>query len=285
VKRTTTILALGALFLASSALAGNSTTSSRGPVRSCDDFDIRFDDEPAVVHSEVLTLAGSELTARPGENGGVWVYAEDRGDFSITVCRAAERSDLLPKIEVALRGTQLRIDGPSDDWVTQLIVKAPRHATLALSTTNGPISVRGLAGTLNATSLNGPITVKDSPGSIDAHAVNGPVHISGTAGIVRARTDNGPVSVVADGTDWDGEVDASTTNGPISLDLPDAFTGTAVVQSKGRSPVKCRHAACREGGARYWDEDGDPRIQIGTGNPVIRVSTSNGPVTVGSAKS
>jgi DUF4097 and DUF4098 domain-containing protein YvlB len=185
-----------------------------------------------------------------------------------------------------LGGTRLQIDGPGNDsWVTQVIVRAPRAASLHLTATNGPISVRGLTGTLSATSLNGPITVKDSPGKIDVEAVNGPVHVSGSGGVVRAHTDNGPISVEAVGLDWEGEVDASTANGPVSLDLPEGFAGTAVVESKGRSPVKCRHAACRDGSAsQYWDENGDPRIQFGSGHPVIRLSTRNGPVNVGSAK-
>jgi hypothetical protein len=275
-----------ALVLSSPAFAGGSSTNTRGPVRSCSDLQITFDDEPAAVSEELLTLAGNELSTRAADNGGVWVWAEDRGDFAITVCRAAERSEILPRILADLRGTRLAIDGPGNDsWVAQVIVRAPRRSSLHLSVSNGPIAVSGLAGTLNATSLNGPITVKKSPGKIDVEAVNGPVSVSGSAGIVRAHTDNGPVNVEAVGMDWDGQVDASTTNGPVRLELPEGFAGTAIVESKGRSPVKCRHAACRDGSAsQYWDENGDPRIQIGSGQPVIRLSTRNGPVTVDSAK-
>jgi DUF4097 and DUF4098 domain-containing protein YvlB len=193
---------------------------------------------------------------------------------------------MLPRIQAGLSGSRLQIDGPGrDSWVAQLIVRAPRNSSLHLSASNGPISVRGLTGSLTATSLNGPITVKDSPGKIDVEAVNGPVHVSGSGGVVRAHTDNGPISVEAIGMDWDGKVDASTANGPVSLDVPEGFAGTAVVESKGRSPVKCLHSACRDGSAsQYWDENGDPRIQFGSGSPVIRLSTSNGPVKVGSGK-
>jgi hypothetical protein len=302
-KRIALVLAIPALALAAPALAGNSTsTHTRSVVRTCSDLVITFEDEPAAVSEEVLIVKDTELTARAGDNGGVYVFAEDRGDFSIKVCRAAQRPQDLAGIEVRFEGSTLQTRGPRHgDWLVNLIVLAPRAAKLDFAATNGPISVRGLAGSLQAESVNGPISIKDcageikaradngpiavvdSPGTIDVESVNGPLSVTGSAGRVRARTQNGPVSVEARGSDWDGDLDASTSNGPVSLELPDGFAGTATVTSKGRSPVKCKHQACRDGMARYWDDDGDPRIQIGSGQPVIRLSTSNGPVTVASA--
>src|SRR5262249_24782641 len=50
---------------------------------------------------------------------------------------------------------------------------------------------------------------------------NGGITVDGVAGDVSGRTTNGPVEVKLTGRQWDGKaLDVSTTNGPVRVEIP-----------------------------------------------------------------
>ena len=101
-------------------------------------------------------------------------------------------------------------------------VRAPKNATVHVSTTNGRITLTGLSGAVSAETTNGAISGKalgGGAGAVEAETTNGPINIDMAAlgaGKVRVETTNGPVTLtVPDATKAD--VQASVTNGQISM--------------------------------------------------------------------
>lgn len=276
----------------------NITMDSDRTVRTCDDIRIEFDHRPARRAEDAFKLpAAAPLRARLPVNSGIRVWGSDRSDFAVTVCKAAPRAEDLEAIRVAPGESGLAFHGPGgEDWVTYLLVEAPRNAELDLEarngsigvdgtagkitarTTNGPIALSNCAGAIDASAQNGPISIEDCTGTGEARAVNGPVHISGDSGTYRLSTQNGPISVSLAGDHWTGKLDARAVNGPLSLKIADGYRSGVVVETSGHGPVSCPDSACR-GSRRTFDDEGR-RIEFGDSEPVVRLSTRNGPVSI-----
>jgi hypothetical protein len=276
----------------------NITMDSDRSVRTCEDIRIEFDERPARRAEEAFRLsAASPLRVRLPVNSGIRVWASERADFAVTVCKAAPRAEDLEAIRVSPEGSRLAFHGPGGkDWVTYLLVEAPRNAGLDLEarngsigvdgtagmitarTTNGPIGLSNCSGTIDATAQNGPISIEDCTGAGEARAVNGPVHISGDSGTYRLSTQNGPISVELAGDRWTGSLDARAVNGPLSLKIADGYRSGVVVETTGHGPVSCPESACRAA-RRTFDDEGR-RIEFGDSEPVVRLSTRNGPVSI-----
>ena len=282
----------------------NVTTNQDGPIDDCRQLRVTFDHDVAARAEETLAVpSGSTLRLRAPVHSGIYVHGSDARDFSVTACKAAAVPQDLARISVAYENGDLALRGPeSGDWLVYLIVRAPRAASLDLEVSNGPLSVRGISGSVTARTENGPLSFSDSSGSIkaearngpislkgctgsvDAQAVNGPISVSGSGGDTNVQTQNGPISVRLSGTRWDGRLDAQASNGPLSLSIPDGYRSGVRVESSGRSPFQCRARACAEA-RKNWDDDAR-RVEFGdTASPVVRLSTVNGPVSIRSDRS
>jgi len=276
----------------------NMSVTTEREVRTCGDVRIEFDGHAAKRAEDTFTVAaGAPFSVRLPVNSGIRVTGTNRGDFSVTVCKAADRAEQLDAIRVTPEGSGLAFRGPTgDDWTVYLLVDAPKNADVDLEAKNGPIGVRGLSGRVTARTSNGPIGIRESSGELqanahngpislddcsgsgEARAVNGPVHISGHAGKYRLGTQNGPISVELDGDRWNGTLDARAVNGPLSLKLSDDYRSGVVVEATGHGPISCPDSACRSA-RRTFDDEGR-RIEFGDSEPVIRLSTRNGPVSI-----
>ena len=81
------------------------------------------------------------------------------------------------------------------------------------------------------------------------------------------------------GSSWQGAgLNASTTNGPLTVELPQNYGSGVVIETSGRAPFSCRAAGCNNARANFADEL--QSIQLGSGAAAIHVSTVNGPVSV-----
>lgn len=254
----------------------------------CSALSVRFGGERVSVVSEDVPFHGSQLRVRSeNSNGGIRVVGGTGSGYSVSVCKAVAPGVDPGAVRAVLAGNELTATGPENErWVAFFIVRAPRGASLDLHSSNGPISIRDVDGTIDAQAVNGPVSVRDSSGTINASTTNGPVSISGGSGDVRLRATNGPVSVKLSGSAWIGNLEASTQNGPVSLRMPRGFQSGVVVDALGSGPVSCRAEACA--GQRFRLEDGrhgrPRRIELGSGPQVVRVSTVNGPVSVKEAE-
>jgi len=205
-----------------------------------------------------------------GPNGGISVVGWDRDsvDVLITVKARAETEDaareLIAEVRVVASGGTLRATGPASrrnaSWWVTYDLSVPRRTDLTLETVNGPVSVEDVRGVMRLETSNGPIT------------------LANVGGDVRARLDNGPLTVSLAGTEWAGEgLDASTTNGPIVLRVPEGYnaeleTGTVNGPMSFSFPITVQG---RFGG-------GNQRIHttLGRGGRPIRVVTTNGPAVI-----
>jgi DUF4097 and DUF4098 domain-containing protein YvlB len=270
-----------ATLFASHYHGGLSVSTDDRDITDCSQLRVTIDDAPAAKSEEVVQLGNvRSLTVRAPQNGGINVIGTDSGRYEVTACKAAAIATTLNDIRVRVNGNELTADGPSDSrWVLYFLVRAPRGADLDLSAHNGPITLRGVNGTVAAHAVNGPISARELAGSINLETTNGPISIDGGSGSAKLNATNGPITVKLRGDSWNGSLDAHTENGPMSLRIPPTFRSGVVVESDGHGPVSCRAEACRQA-RRTWDDEDNRRIELGSGPTVVHLSTVNGPVSV-----
>lgn len=259
------ILAL--LLAAPAALRSQSAADSRW-LAQCRDQDHGWRAKACEVR--VISLAkGGVITVDPGRNGAVAVEGWDRDSIEVHAriqaegATDAEAAALAQGIKIAAAGTTIGAEGPDagrrQSWSVSFVVYAPRRSDLKLDTYNGPIGVRDVTGRMTLTAYNGPIS------------------LAGVGGDVRARTTNGPLDIELVGAHWDGAgLDAETTNGPVSLAIPDNYSAQLEFGTvNGPMTVGFPLTVTIQGrvGRRI-------STRLGSGGAPIRVVTTNGPVEI-----
>lgn len=282
------------------------TTDDRAELTDCGQVKMRFDERNAARAEQALNFSEAdapELRVHVTRNSAMRVQGWDRNEYEVKVCKAAAPNDdaqsRLAQISVARQGHELVVRGPADDdWAAYLIIQAPRVAGLDLESQNGEIGLHGTAGAvearnsngplafvkcsgkIEARTTNGPIEVRESAGQIRAQSSNGPIDYTGNSGDLHLRSENGPVSVALRGSDWKGAgLEATTENGPLTVNIPDAFQSGVRVESRGYSPVSCEAKACEHVNMH------DKSYTLGSGPAVVQLSTVNGPVEIGRERS
>jgi hypothetical protein len=215
------------------------------------------------VREATLTPGGSiGVDARP--NGAIRVGGAPRNDVRIrtkvvTLAESeAEARSVAAEVVVRTDGT-VRAEGPPQSrhrqWWASFDLSVPARSDLDL------------------TSMNGGITIEDVGGTIAFKTMNGGVSLESVSGDVRGRTTNGGVNVRFAGGAWDGEgLDVSTTNGGVTLTVPEDFsarleTGTVNGQLGVDFPVTLQGRLDRR-----------LALDLGGGGRIVRVTTTNGGV-------
>jgi len=215
-----------------------------------------------------LTMAPrGALTVDASPNGGVSVEGWDRNEIYILARVSAqaetdgEARELASEVRVQMDGNSLDSEGPRtgrhESWSVSYRVSAPRRMDLSLESTNGGISVT------------------DVSGNIQFETTNGGVHLTDVAGDVQGHTTNGGLHVELAGSSWQGSgLDVSTTNGGVTLQVPDGYNGhlEAGTTNGGMSfdfPVTVQGRINRR-----------VSVDLGSGGAPIRVRTTNGGVSV-----
>jgi hypothetical protein len=262
------------------------TVHAAGGWSSCSDVDVRFDNGRSFRSEETTRVPGRDLSITPGEarNLGVQVIGWSGSDYEITLCRAAAEPGLLGAIGLERGSGTVAVKGPENGkWNAYLLVKAPSAARLGIETHNGPTSVRQVDGQLVIRAMNGPIRIEGVRGDVDVEAKNGPIHYRGDSGNVRLISSNGPVTIEIESSVWTGGgLEARSTNGPLSLRVPDGFLSGIAAETKGRTPYRCEADIC--GTVIETSDRSTRRIALGRGTEEVRISTSNGPLTISRLK-
>jgi hypothetical protein len=209
--------------------------------------------------------AFDEVDASP--NGGIEVTGWGRNEIRVLAkVEGRARSDdiaeaLVSDVRISMDGMALDADGPKterrESWSVSYRINVPHEYDLDLNTVNGGISV------------------EDVQGIIEFSATNGGVTLTEVGGDVSGRTTNGGLKVQLTGDEWDGEgLDVRTTNGGITLVLPDDFNAEleSATTNGGISidfPVTVSGRINRR-----------LRTTLGSGGPMIRAVTTNGGVTI-----
>jgi putative adhesin len=97
-------------------------------------------------------------------------------------------------------------------------VRAPRHAVIRVTNTNGVVAATALTGSLFAHTTNGGVTAKEISGAIDAQTTNGgvSVDVASLSDSVTLKTTNGAVALSLP-EDAKADISANCTNGGISM--------------------------------------------------------------------
>lgn len=258
--------------------------NSHGPIRTCSNVEFRIHGTRAAQDEQRVTAPAAQVPvfeySNPEHGNGLNVSGWDKDQYEILACRAAVSPELLGQITVGINAGRVNVNGPNnDDWTVYLIVHAPRKANMNLTTTNGPIAVRDIVGTLKVHTVNGPIALDNVSGTLDLRATNGPISFVGGAGRATVNTENGPISIELAGRRWEGEgLEAHAHNGPISVSMAEDYQARVAVDLGDWAPFGCNIDACRQ--YRGVGRNGQRRIEFGSGSGTIRLSTVNGPVAV-----
>lgn len=238
--------------------------------------DMWGDDDRARVCQTRTLGAGHAASLRidPGVNGGAEVEVWERDSIAVeakvlSYARTDSDADAINRaVTVALRNGVLSADGPStrrsEGWAVIFVVRVPKRIDLDIATTNGPIDVDGVTGTLRLETTNGPIG------------------LDGVGGDVRARLQNGPLTITLAGTSWDGAgLDAQTVNGPLTIRVPDGYnaqlqTGTRNGPFHTDIPITVQGNIGRIGQ--------EISTTLGRGGVTLRATTTNGPLTIRSGR-
>jgi len=264
------------------------TSASDSPAESCSDMHMRFDGHDSVVQSEERTITKAEaptLRVQAESNGGLYIEGWDKNVYSATLCKAAEAGpdadSLLSQIHLSLQDGLLAVTGPSSHkhWGAHILLRAPKAATLDVQVHNGPMTIDNVDGKVRARAENGPMTVTHCSGELDLATQNGPLTLTENSGKQNVSSENGPLTLTLSGDSWNGAgLEARSTNGPVTLEVPSGYKSGVLLESEGHSPFQCEASVCSEG-RKTWDDD-HKRIDFGSGPMVVRVSTANGPVSV-----
>jgi DUF4097 and DUF4098 domain-containing protein YvlB len=269
------LVGLSVLALIPAVLAAQDQDDNRW-LKDCEDntYDSDSREQVCEVRHTGFRLNGNSLTVDPDRNGGAEIIGWDKDSVAVTTRIQANghtleaAQDLAKGVKTEISGSTIRVSGPSagrkQGWGAQLVIWVPRKINLAAETVNGPLSVDGVAGTMNL------------------KAQNGPVSLTGVGGDVVARVQNGPLSVKLSGTKWDGKgLDAESVNGPVDLAVPENYnaeleTGTV----NGPYDVAMPLTVTIQGSVK-------DRIHstLGKGGAPVRVVTTNGPLTIRRARS
>ena len=211
--------------------------------------------------------AGGTLRVDAGLNGGATVRGYDGGEIRVSA-RIQARADtdeqareIARRVVIRTDGGSVRAEGPEQSrgtgWTVIYDIQVPRRHDVSVSANNGPVSVEGVTGRMTLRASNGPISLRR------------------VGGAVNARVANGPVSVVLDGTRWNGEgLDVESTNGPVSLTLPENYSAELEVGTvNGPVSMDLPLSGGYRSGRRV-------KTTLGSGGAPIRVVTTNGPATV-----
>jgi hypothetical protein len=147
-------------------------------------------------------------------NGGIIVEAWDRNEIGLRTkvqawSRQGDPQEIVNQIRVET-GRTISPDGPQtqrrEGWSVSFHLMVPRTSNLDLKSQNGGIHIEGVHGDMRFDTQNGGI------------------HLSDVGGDVVGRTTNGGVKVYLSGSEWEGEeLDVQTTNGSVSLEVPEDF--------------------------------------------------------------
>lgn len=140
----------------------------------------------------------------------------------------------------------------------------PEQTELRLEQSTGPVSVRGVEGSLTITREHGPVTIR------------------GAAASVEVENRNGDVDVHFASLPSDAEVSVRTENGHVTLHVPPAASAQISAQTRA-GDVRTKGLALSAERFMPRDAGGRYTAQLGSGAASVELRTENGSVLVAAA--
>lgn len=269
------LVVAGMCLMGFSVLASSSLRTGQGRHQQSLTCDDQWSDGNKPQHCEIRETtipAAGALSVDGQKNGGISVRGADRSDILVRARvqtrgnTDAEAQELSNQIKVETAGQRVYASGPDNSsersWSVSYEIFVPRRSDLTLTAHNGGISVADVRGNISFTTLNGGVA------------------LARLAGSVHGKTTNGGVSIDLEGGTWDGDtLDVSTTNGGVSLRMPDNYSAHLETSTTNGGmnlgiPITVQGKIPKQ-----------LSLDLGSGGPLIRVTTVNGGVSIGRNKS
>ena len=243
-----------------------------------------------IAESFTMTRAEAPLLELNGvDRAHIRVRGWDRADYAVETCKVAvaetraEAEQMARSVSISRSAGRISHNGPivndNGQWSVVYLIRAPKDVTVDLETSNGPLSVREMNGTVKVRASNGPIAITDCGGNVDAHTINGPIAFNGDRGEVHLNAQNGPIAVRLQSEAWNGsQLEARTINGPLAISIPDNFRTGMRLETAGNAPLSCNAALCRNAFTNLTLQN--RTLQMNGASDTIRLSTENGPVAI-----
>jgi len=208
-------------------------------------------------------------------NGFVHITTWDRDVIQVDGVRSAKNQDRLDDIEVELhadddfvrvraryKGNRNHYDG--DDARVDFEIKVPKHTLIEdVSLVNGELTIKGVAGDVNASTVNGTLSAVDLTGDVELSTVNGTLNVEfeslARTASIDLSTVNGTVEIKLP-RKAGARLSASTVNGAITSDLGLTVSKLDVVGRSMKGTIG----------------DGGASIDVSAVNGAIRISGGDG---------
>jgi hypothetical protein len=201
--------------------------------------------------AEVIVTA--KIRGRRGDPGGVRIEVVPHPG-GVTLCAVYPPRDAGRSDECKPGGG--RTNGNNNDVQVDFRVQVPAGVHFNGSTVNGRVEARGLGG------------------EVRASTVNGDVQVSAT-GPVEGKTVNGNIVVSIERAGWTRDLDFSTVNGGITLELPAGARAEVAARTvtggiRSDYPIGRRGVSGKRAGGSIG-APGGPRLTMSTVNGSIRL--------------
>ena len=221
-------------------------------------------------------------------NGRINIQTGTDGQVAVSVLKKgsgnnqAAAEDDLKNIDVSMTqdGDTIRIiarrtnQGLVNNSGAQVDLTVPEAAVLDLTTSNGRITSTGVRGDLRLSTSNGEIDVQGGQGVQNLSTSNGRIQVEAQSAQVNARTSNGQISF--SGSLADGDHSFETSNGQIEISLP-ASSQFSLDASTSNGRISMEFPITTSG----TTTDNQLRGTVGDNPGVsIRVETSNGAIKI-----
>ncbi len=233
--------------------------------------------------SQIPQVADSPIEVK-SQNGSIVIEKSGGSEVTISAVirgQTQERLDATRVLAERKADNSLAVyvqwpeGGPKNNEGCDFKIEVPNAKGVTARSSNGAITLIGLAGFAKADTSNGAITVRSHDGEVGAGTSNGVVTIERAKGKVKASTSNGDVSVsLAD--DVAGPVDIDSSNGSVSLEVGPAFVGTLKASTSNGSLTM----PSGEGIVQTSKTKRSAELVFGKGEHASVIKTSNGSVTV-----
>ena len=240
-------------------------------------------------HYEIAVEGATKLTATTHNGAQTALAVEDHGD-KVTVDAevrggGSNRSDAQAALDAIVVSAERRGDTIHVywDWATDkspawsagvnLDIKLPPRLDIELTTHNGEITAREIAGDCVLATHNGRITAESTGARMDATTHNGTLDVVTVATDVFLDTHNGAVHarLTAEG-DVGGRI--TSHNGGVSVTLGDT-TAVMLDCSTSNGRIHCDHNL-----ERALMKTTSLKGSVRGGDKVLRVQTSNGSIKI-----
>jgi len=200
-----------------------------------------------------------------------YAYGRDRADAEEAIENVAY-SDTVVGDELRMK---VAMPSGSRPYGASLTITAPESTDLSLSTTNGDVSVMNMLGDVGVGTTNGKVALTGTTGTASVSTTNGSIDVKVHSGAFYGATTNGAIDCDLAALRPTEAVGLSTTNGRVTLLLPDDVSALVEVTNTSGFITIYDFTVTYE-----TQDDHHVRARIGSGASEITIVTTNGDVVV-----